>query len=167
MYNPWDYIEPDPDPEDSRYMVYDESREEYVTVWDVSRWKRWRRFIEFDWTRKVVGPLYRLGHNIRRPFMRCIFCGKRGCGPYWFSNTCSSECSNAQYNLRVVNHKKFHICVEGPLPLNEIRLTLCREWIWQEIHTQAWLPDQGAAYDEQFCSFCLDKANQKHRLWLW
>lgn len=147
----YDYIEPDPDLELDRYSVWDESQGEYVSVMDVSRFKRWWRFMTFDYAYNIHGPLVRLRYDILRHFKRCEWCGKRGCGPYWFSSVCSEKCSRDMYALRVANHKKLHIDARKKNRIGS-PVTLCGEWIWMEIKTG--MPIMGADNDE-FCSTCL------------
>lgn len=138
----------DPDPEEDRYSVWDEQCGDYLSVYDVSFWKRWWRFIAYDWQRQVHGPLVRLRYDIRRHFKRCEYCGKRGCGPYWFSITCSDEHSRAWSDLHIPNSKKLHI-------RKDEHYTMCREWIWQERKAGNWISGEN---DDEFCIFCLAKA---------
>lgn len=137
-----DYIEPDPDPELDRYSIWIEKRGDYVSVYDVSRLKRWWRFVSFDANRIRWRIHWTLQQHIFRHLRRCIYCGKLGCGPYDFSNTCSEEHSRAVYALRVANHKKLHL-------RRDQYYTFCREWIWQEIKI-----DLPQGNEEEFCLFC-------------
>ena len=142
------YIEPDPDPEEDRYSVWSEDRGEYLSVFDVPRLVRWWRWLTFDYAYNVHGPLVRLRYDILRHFKPCEYCGKRGCGPYWFSNVCSDQCSKDLYALHCANGKKLHI-------QQSEHYTLCREWIWQERKAGTWIPDKN---DAEFCMSCLAKA---------
>lgn len=154
------YDEYEPDPELDRDQLFSDDYGGWTWVYDVPRLMRWRHWIVWDWQWKVAGPFYRFRHHIYRHFRRCRACGKLGCGPEWFSNTCSKECSDVAWKLRVSNTKKLHI-----QSLRKADRALCGEptkGIFSEtlkIKTAVYTPESDS---DQFCSTCL-KLHKKAR----
>lgn len=152
--DPYEDGDPDPDPEEDRYSVWVEAQGDYVSVWEVSRLTRWRRFIQYDWQQKVAGPFFRLRHRIGRHFRRCAYCGKMGCGPYYFSNTCSDACAASWVGMRAVNRSKLHI--QSPKDKNHALCGEVTNGIYAmagRIRTAEWIP--GAS--DEFCTTCVKR----------